>query len=364
MEAKTKFSFNTLCRMFCATKSYIAVALMTLVEEGMCSVDDRLEKYIPSFRHVSVRVEGTSKTVKPKQPILLKHLLVHTSGIAYPPDLGEEPEDLDSKRYLKLQQDGGNGTIRSLKKFVEVVAKIPLVDHPGNAYNYGLSFDVLGRVLEVITGKNLDVCLKERVFTPLGMTDTLWAVPQKESSRLAACYAGKETFKNLYGARIKPSGRPKTNLFRIDGRSANDSNWTEGKQCQVLAGGGFMGYLHGGLVSTAEDTARFVRMLLNDGIVDNGQRLLKKSTIAAMEKNRLKKNADGDRVCFLGNIGTFREGGDDVGMGGAACTYWNIDRKDKTGTVWFTQHIDMPDTEPDGDLWGALHKAVRSGQKR
>merc|ERR1711920_10830 len=125
------------------------------------------------------------------------------------------------------------------KKFVDVLAKIPLVDHPGNSYNYGLSFDVLGRVLEVITGKRLDVCLKERVFAPLGMKDTLWAVPHKESDRLAACYSGKDTFKNLYGSKAKPSGRPKKNLFRIDGQKARDSNWIEGKQCQVLAGGGF-----------------------------------------------------------------------------------------------------------------------------
>jgi len=355
---------GTFCRMFCATKSYIAAALMTLVDEGICSVDDRLDKYIPSFKNVSVRFEGASKKLKPKQPILLKHLLVHTSGIAYPPDLGEEPEDPDAKSYLKLQQDGGNGTIKTLKKFVDVLAKIPLVDHPGNSYNYGLSFDVLGRVLEVITGKSLDVCLKERVFAPMGMKDTLWAVPLKDSNRLAACFSGKDTFKNLYGAKVKPSGIPKKNLFRIDGRTARDSNWIEGKQCRVLAGGGFMGYLHGGLVSTVEDTARFVRMLLNHGVMDNGKRLLNKSTVAAMEKNRLKKNSDGDRVCFLGNIGTFREGGDDVGMGGAACTYWNIDRKDETGTVWFTQHVDMPDTEPEADLWGVLHKAVRSGTKR
>merc|ERR1712232_907539 len=124
-----------------------------------------------------------------------------------------------------------------------------------------------------------------------------------------------------------------------------------------------MGYLHGGLVSTVADTARFVRMLLRNGVMDSGKRLLKKSTVAAMEKNRLKKNDAGDRVCFLGNIGTFREGGDDVGMGGAACTYWNIDRKDETGTVWFTQHIDMPDTLPQADLWRVLHKAVRSRTK-
>jgi CubicO group peptidase (beta-lactamase class C family) len=262
-----------------------------------------------------------------------------------------------------LQTKGGDGTIRNLKRFVDVLAKIPLCQHPGSAYEYGLSFDVLGRVLEVITGKSLDVCLKERVFVPLGMQDTFWGVPRKETHRMAACYAGKDMFQKLYGKKVKPLGRPKTNLFRIDGCSAADSNWVEGKHCRVLAGGGFMGYLHGGLVSTAADTGKFVRMLLNRGVMDNGKRLLKTSTVAAMEKNRLKKNEDGDRVCFLGNIGTFREGGDDVGMGGAACTYWNIDRKDETATVYFTQHLDMPDTGKEADLWNVLHKAVKGGKK-
>lgn len=364
IEAKRKFKFDTLCRMYCATKSFVCAAFMTLVDEGRASPDDRLDKYIPAFASVRVRIKGTSKTVKPKQPILLKHLMAHMSGIDYPPDLGDEPEDPDSAAYLKLQKSGGNGSIRSLKSFVNAIAKIPLCDHPGHAYNYSFSFDVLGRVLEVIMGKSLDKCLQERVFDPLGMTDTMWAVPDERLSDLAACYAGETTWRNLYGKGQTPS-TPRKGMFRIDGKKSKDSHWRKGKQCSVLSGGGFMGYLYGGLISSVADTTKFVRMLLNHGKLDNGQQFLRKSTVTAMEKNRLPKNADGDRVCYLGNIGCFREGSNEFGMGGAACTYWNIDREDETGVVWFTQHVDMPDAADlkgvnpaKADLWAVLHKAV------
>merc|ERR1712232_243311 len=101
-------------------------------------------------------------------------------------------------------------------------------------------------------------------------------------------------------------------------------------------------------------------MVAKKGLTWGGQRFLKASTIAAMEKNRCK-----DRVCYLGNIGVFRDGSDEYGMGGAACTYWNIDRKDDTFTVWFTQHLDMPEftdikaVDPKkADMWALLHSAI------
>merc|ERR1712232_934272 len=265
-----------------------------------------------------------------------------------------------------------DGSMRCLRAFVDGIARIPLVDQPGEKYNYSFSFDVLGRVLEVITGKSLDKVLQERVFNRLGMHDTWWAVPDRELSRLAACYSGPASWKNLYGS-IKGMKQIKTRLglVRIDGNTASESHWRQGQQCRVLSGGGFMGYLYGGLVSTVTDTARFVRMLLDYGKLEDGTRLLKKSTVLAMEKNRLRPSDDAGRVCYLGNMGTFRDGAQgEFGMGGAACTYWNVDREDEIGTVWFTQPIDMPEfsdvkgVDPKkADLWGLLHKAVLKGSK-
>lgn len=133
-----------------------------------------------------------------------------------------------------------------------------------------------------------------------------------------------------------------------------------------------MGYLAGGLVGTVEDTVYFVQMLLNDGKMANGKRLLKKSTLSMMKKNRLNPKTCGeDKVCYLGNMNLYRPNGHEVGMGGAACTYWNIDEEDKTGTVWFTQHVDMPEFEDlkgvdpnKADMWKALHLAVMQGKRK
>lgn len=132
-----------------------------------------------------------------------------------------------------------------------------------------------------------------------------------------------------------------------------------------------MGYPVGGLVSTVADTAKFTKMLYNYGVMENGKRLLKKATVKAMEVNRLDKKYNGeDRVCYLGNVGTFREGSNEFGMGGAACTYWNICREDDTATVWFTQHVDMPEFEDlkgvdkdKADLWKTLHEAIKKGKR-
>mmetsp|Transcript_74944 Transcript_74944/g.219553 ORF Transcript_74944/g.219553 Transcript_74944/m.219553 type:complete len:474 (+) Transcript_74944:45-1466(+) len=372
IEAGTSFGFDTLCRMVCATKSYVAVALMTLVEEGRASLDDRLDKYIPSFANVLVRSGGTEKMVQPKRPVQLKHLLAHTSGIGYGGDLGDKLEDLDvdTARLQALQNAVVGGKIRNLQTLVDAIAKVPLTFQPGYKYQYSYSFDVLGRVLEVITGKSLDKCLQERVFGPLGMTDTSWAVPDSKLDRLAAYYGNAKTCTHLYGSVKGRKSRAK--LCRIDGRTASESHWRKGQESKVLAGGGFLGYLYGGTISTVRDTCRFVSMLYNYGKMENGQQLLKKSTVVAMEKNRLIERTSGsDRVCYLGNIGTFRDGSDEYGMGGAACTYWNIDREDDTAAVWFTQNVDMPEyTDLKGvdptkaDMWAVMHDAVVKGSKR
>jgi len=345
---------------------------MTLVEEGRASLNDRLDKYIPAFADLQVCTKANpEKTVKAKRPILLKYLLIHTSGIDYPVDLGEKPKGSQQVGYAKLQQAARSGSIRTLKDFVEELAKLPLSCHPGYKYNYSFSYDVLGRVIEVISGKSLEKCLYERVFRPLGMKDTVWSVPQSKLKRLAPLYAGPKTWKKMFGRTGKKMiTNGKAGLCQIDAGGKN-STWRKGRECKVQSGGGFMGYDSGGLLSTVADTGRWVKMLMNHGVMENGKRLLKKSTVEAMEVNRLEKKYNGtDRVCYLGNVGVFRDGANEYGMGGAACTYWNMDRKDGTATVWFTQHVEMPEfadlkgVDPDkADLWKLLHNAKRAPKK-
>lgn len=370
LERGTRFKLDTLCRLYCMTKSYVAITFMTLVDEGRASLEDRLDKYLPAFANMRVKAQGPTKSVKAESPIRLKHLLSHTSGIDYAPDLSCEPEDDAAAAYLALQKLVQQGSVRTLEDFVQRLAKLPLSNHPGKGYYYGYSMDVLARVVEVIMGKELDQCLRERLFEPLGMHDTLWAVPDSQLHRLAAIYGGPGTWGGLYGGvEGQAPVTTRNGLLRIDGTCAEESNWREGQQCSVLSGGGFMGYLKGGLVSTVADTVRFVRMVMKRGLMENGQRLLQESTAALMERDRLKLSWGSGRACYLGNVGVFREG-EEFGMGGAACTYWSIDREDDVATVWFTQHVDMPEFDDlkgvdpaKADLWKLLHVAVRSKTK-
>mmetsp|Transcript_52899 Transcript_52899/g.172115 ORF Transcript_52899/g.172115 Transcript_52899/m.172115 type:complete len:508 (-) Transcript_52899:142-1665(-) len=368
IEAKQPFGVDTLCRLVCMTKSYVASAFMTLVDEGRADLEDRLDKYLPAFANVKVLPEGSTKGVKPKGPIRLRHIVSHTSGIGYPPDLGEAAEGVIMESYAKLQQSVKRGAIGSLRAFVERLAKVPLLCHPGETYEYGFSMDVLARVVEVIMGKDIEVCLQERVFGPLGMTSTMWAVDRSDLHRLAACYAGPGTWGNLYGHLKKEVPiTSRKGMCRIDGADAEHSGWRKGRQCRVKSGGGFFGYTCGGLVSTVADTVRFVQMLMSKGMGPDGQRFLKEKTLEVMEQNRLKASWGKGMACYLGNVGVFRDGGKEFGMGGAACTYWSIDRADDTACIWFTQHIDMPEfgdlkgvNAKRADLWQATYDAIRT----
>jgi len=376
VERRTKFDFDTQCRMFCTTKSFVGFATMRLAEQGLLTVEDRLDKWLPQFAGARVHTIGSARAVAAKQPIRLKHLLSHTSGISYPPDPGEDTECEEHVQYRKLQAAVQRNSIGSLKVFVDKLAKIPLLCHPGEKYYYGYSYDVLARVLEVVYHKPLDKCLNELIFEPLGMSQTGWALQDSQLSHASCCYCSTTTWGHVWGDvdGAVPSA-PRNGLVKLDGSQASDCHWYEGSQCGVLSGGGFMGYLHGGLLSTVRDTAKFLVMLLNYGVTENGVRLLRESSVKAMERNRLTKAVGGtNRVCYLGNIGAFRQGGNEFGMGGAACTYWSIDRAEDVATVWFAQHVDLPDvSEVEGvdpakaDLWALLHTLVSakpSSQKK
>jgi CubicO group peptidase (beta-lactamase class C family) len=370
LETKTKFNFDTICRLYCMTKPYIALCFITLVEEGKANLGDRVDKYLPKFANVRVQLKGSGACVRPHRPILMRHVLTHTSGIDYCPDLGEKADSPLQRRYAAVPKRVVKGTIRTLKTFVDHVAKCPLVCHPGDEYHYGFSMDVVARVIEVITGKSLKQALKERVFDPLGMADTGWSVPDSELHRLAACYGSPTTWGWMYGDRKGYSPiTPKSGLCRIDGRTAKDSHWREGRECSVTSGGGYINYECGGLVSTLADTARFVHMLAHRGVTLGGRRYLKKKTIDLLEGERLNKSWGIGQACYLGNIGDFSDGRREVCMGGLASTYWSVNRDDDVATVWFTQNLDFPDLDdknvpPDADLWKVMHKACTSDDKK
>jgi CubicO group peptidase (beta-lactamase class C family) len=346
------FGLDTICRVYCFTKAYVIIAFMTLVEEGRVKLKDPVAKYLPEFRDVKV-VKCRGGLMKPKRRITMFHLLTHKSGLGYSASFGEAPHSSDEKSYDILVRAVVAGRIPTLKSFVKRLAKIPLRSHPGEKYNYGFSMDVIGRVCEVISGTTLDQFLRTRIFAPLGMKDTSFAVPMDRLHRLAACYGSAKTHRLLYGnRRARSTWR---DFCRIDGKFSAESAWCEGKECSVLSGGGWMPDNQGGLVSTVADTVRFLRMLIGHGVGENGVRILKRKTLALTERH------------FITGDGGLS--GKEIGHGGAATTYWTLDRKMGYAIVWFTQNVDMVEwtdqkvVDPaKADLWRVMFDATNAAR--
>mmetsp|Transcript_77173 Transcript_77173/g.224033 ORF Transcript_77173/g.224033 Transcript_77173/m.224033 type:complete len:629 (-) Transcript_77173:105-1991(-) len=288
---------STLFRCFSMTKPITAVAVMRLVQEKKIALDDPVSKYIPSFQAMQVvkpqyaeewgvTAESYDHLEPAHQQITLRHLLTHTSGLAYGPDRVSPTEPLKAQdaaegSYLTLVEAVDSGTIQSLCEFCDALAKLPLRFQPGTQWMYSHGVDVAGRVIEVASGRPLDAFLREEVFQPLGMTRTTFFVGRDKAQDLAAMYlAEKENIvdeENL-GAMCK--------LKRCDGAQPEESRWFRGSK-RVLAGGGIMGSCQGGLVSCLRDMARFVSMLANGGVAPCGRRLLSPSTIRALWRDWL-----------------------------------------------------------------------------
>eukprot|EP00747_Dinoflagellata_sp_TGD_P169242 gnl/TRDRNA2_/TRDRNA2_197730_c0_seq1.p1 gnl/TRDRNA2_/TRDRNA2_197730_c0~~gnl/TRDRNA2_/TRDRNA2_197730_c0_seq1.p1 ORF type:complete len:526 (+),score=80.01 gnl/TRDRNA2_/TRDRNA2_197730_c0_seq1:61-1638(+) len=309
-EQGTPMRPTTLFRCFSMTKPITAVGLMLLVEEGRVSLDDPVEKFIPSFDFRNMKVIKKSSTKKweeevsakdfepAERSITLKHLLCHTSGLAYGPDRNHPRKELkahdpDEEAYLELSQTCDDGNYRTLASFCDGLAALPLRCQPGTKYIYGHSMDVVGRVIEVVSGMPLDRFLREDVFRPLGMMNTSFEVTRGHLSDLAGMYEVKKEFHHPYG-----NDDFSCKLVRLDGKRPEDSAWF-GRQ-GVLAGGGMYGSLPaGGLVSCLKDTALFCHMIMSGGKTATGGRLLKQSTMRALWRDWLQLRSVVERTSTL-----------------------------------------------------------------
>jgi CubicO group peptidase (beta-lactamase class C family) len=252
---------NTIFRIYSMSKPITSVAAMMLVEEGKLSLEEPLSKYIPSFANVKVGVEKKGEDgrpmldlVAPHRPVFIQDLMRHTSGITY----GFIGEGMVKAIYADAQLfsiDLDNA------EFAERIAKLPLADQPGTTWDYGHSTDILGRVVEIVSGKSLYQFEKERIFDPLGMKDTGFYVTDKSKQALVA-----EPF---------PNDRKIANGFEM-----NDPRVPRKRE----AGGS-------GMVSTIADYARFTQMLLNGGSLD-GKRYLSPKTVAFMGADQIGPAAD------------------------------------------------------------------------
>jgi CubicO group peptidase (beta-lactamase class C family) len=257
---------DTLWRIYSMTKPITSVATMMLYEEGAFELTDPVSRFIPSFKDQRVFAGGSDQrpvTVPASEPVRIWHLLTHTSGLTYGFHRMHPVDGMYRAAGFDLGLRPG-----TLEEAVDTWASMPLLFQPGTEWNYSVATDVLGRLVEVVSGQSLDEFFAQRLFGPLGMTDTSFYARPDDLPRLAALYARG-----------------------IDGKAGRFNSMADEvrKPPTMLSGGG-------GLVSTAADYNRFLNMLLGRpdspaGELD-GVRLLSPSTVAYMGRNHLPGNQD------------------------------------------------------------------------
>jgi CubicO group peptidase (beta-lactamase class C family) len=248
---------DTIFRIYSMSKPITSVAVMMLYEEGHFQLHTPVSEFIPKFKETKVFAGGTESDIELadlEREITIHDLLTHTSGLIYGPDTGMPVDALYKQGLDKL------GKETTLEKMVQVLATLPLIHQPGSAWRYSFSTDVLGRVVEVVSGTSFDAFLAQRIFDPLQMGDTGFYVPPEKLDRFATLYGPEEG---------------KDQLKLLDDPATGEYS----KPPAFLSGGG-------GLVSTAHDYMRFAQMLLNKGELD-GVRLLGRKTIELMTVNHL-----------------------------------------------------------------------------
>ena len=242
-EANAVMQLDSIFRIASMTKPMVSVAAMQLAEEGRLDIGAAVAEYLPEFRELTVGMERT----KPARPMTVQDLLRHTSGLTYA-DRGDSPVQM-------LWREAGLGDPeQSSEELIGKLARLPLLFEPGTTWEYSMSTDVLGRVVEVVSGKSLGAVFAERITGPLGMADTGFTALGDKAARVAEPLVDKATGK-------KPAMR---NVTR-------ESRWQSGG---------------GGLCSTASDYLRFCQMLLNGGELD-GVRIISPKTVAHMAADHL-----------------------------------------------------------------------------
>jgi CubicO group peptidase (beta-lactamase class C family) len=321
---------DAIFRIYSMTKAVTGVATMMLYEEGKFFLNDPVSKFLPELGKMQVAAEridaATGKrtvyTVPAEREMTIRDLLRHTSGLNY-------TGTRDEKGAFTYNTAGVLNPGITIEEAVKRVAKVPLVHQPGSKWDYSISQDVLGRLIEVVSGKTLDQFFSERIFKPLGMVDSGFHVPEEKWERLATLYTPKvDKTIQLYAGPPQESYKKPATLF---------------------SGGG-------GLVSTTMDYARFCQMLLNGGDLD-GVRILSRKTVELMSADhlgeipragQLLQTGYGFGLTFAVNRGVGETGAigsqGEYNWGGAAGTRFWIDPKEEMIGIFMIQilpHTDL-----------------------
>lgn len=305
--------YNTIFRIYSMTKPITSIAVMMLYEEGHFQLNTPVAEFVPAFKDMKVYTEDGSAIVDAEREVTIKHLLTHTAGLIYESDRENHPID---QRYEEADLYGGD-----LANMVNKLGSIPLLHQPGDAWKYGMSTDILGYLVGIVSGMPFETFLKTRIFDPLGMNDTGFSVPVKNADRYSKVYEFGEDGELQAIEKVHAATGPLT-FFHSGG---------------------------GGLQSTAPDYLRFCQMVLNGGELD-GVRLLGRKTVELITmdhiSNRWQPNqrtgsgfglgfavvTDVAETHTLGSLGT-------CGWGGMASTTFWIDPVEALIGVFMTQLV-------------------------
>ena len=340
VESREAMQKDAIFRIASQTKALVSVAVMVLQEQGKLLISDDLSKYLPEFEATTVAIEqdqGGYKVEPSRRPITLRDLLTHTAGIDYGNGVAED-------RWAKADIQGWYFAHRDklVGDTVKRMASLPFTAHPGERWVYGYNTDILGAVVERVSGQSLDAFLRKAIFDPLGMEDTHFYLPPSKAARLATVYSATEN-----GLERAPE----------PGLGIGQGHYLNGPRVSFSGGAG--------LVSTAKDYARFLQMMLNGGTLD-GRRVLSRKSVELMTVDHLNgiefRPGQGFGLGFSvvtdlgarGAPGTLGE----FGWGGAYhSTYW-VDPREGLIVVYLTQLIPANGLDEHSKLRALIYQAI------
>lgn len=346
IEDELPFETDTLVRIYSMTKPVTSLAVMMLAEKGLFHLDAPISAFLPEFSECRALVEGATSVdqTEPAPPPTLHQLLTHTAGLTYGFNTSLLANAYAAAGLDFEPRSGG------LETRVRQVSEMPLAFQPGKQWEYSVAIDVLGRLVEVVSGKSLDRFFNEEIFEPLGMVETSFSVRDEDLGRFASCYV------RLEDNPLHLNDAAQSSVYRQDNVS-------------TLSGGG-------GLVSTLSDYFRFAEMLRLGGALD-GARLVSPRTMAFMQRNHLPGDIasmgpssfaevpmdgvgfglggsvvlDPARMRVQGSVGDFS-------WGGMASTYFWIDPVEQLTVVYFTQLIPSSSYPNRSQLKALVHAAL------
>jgi len=313
---------ETIFRIYSMSKPITAAALMILYDDGKFQLDDPVAGYIPEFQETKVWVDG--EAVAQEEAFTIRHLLTHTAGFCY----GWDVSHVDSL-YAQASPAGLWG-LETLEEAVKLLAGIPLKNQPGTKFEYSVSIDVAGYLVEVLSGMPFDEFLQTKLFDPLGMKDTGFDVPLEDQDRLAMIYT-----KNKESGELTPMEELTNGVKR---------------KVTLFSGGG-------GLVSTLSDYGRFGQMLLNGGELD-GVRILEESTVKMIMSEQMPSHITYQEGFRYGLGGHVNQTTGEYGWSGMASTDFIADPKNNMVLLSFTQYIPFMEVPFAAEYHKMVRKAI------